>query len=117
MRKSYRESDDTGEAVVYLAAAFEILLTDNYASGISKRIVERIDTLLKGVKGSKIFSKSVEKLYDMRSEYVHSGFVEDTIEINVARNAFIHTFINLCSRLDKIPNKGNEPIKAIIENT
>jgi hypothetical protein len=70
-RKSYRKTDDTGEAVVNLAVAFEILLTDNYARGIAKRIVSRIEILLKGVKGVRKFKKSVGRLYEMRSEYVH----------------------------------------------
>jgi hypothetical protein len=115
-RKSHRQRDDLGEAAVNLAVAFEILLTDSYSQGISDRILERISSLLKGVEGVRRFKRSVSDLYDARSKYVHAGNVEDSIDINIARVAFVHTFLAIVSRLARIPNRGSEPMKQLIAN-
>jgi len=114
--KSYRKKGDVNEAIVNLAVSFEILLTDNYASGIGERIKKRIKVLLKGVKGVRKLTKSIENLYDARSQYVHTGFVKENVEIKTARIAYIHIFIKLCLRLNEIPDDGKELITTMIIN-
>ena len=88
-RRSHRQRDDLGEAAVNLSVAFEILLTDNYSRGVGGKIVDRVSVLLKGVKGVRSFRASVEDLYDARSSYVHAGIVDDTVDIDKARAAFV----------------------------
>jgi hypothetical protein len=69
LRRSYRKKDDPGEAVVNLAVAFEILLTDGYSRGVTTKINERVKKLLKGVRGVKKFRASVQKLFEYRGHY------------------------------------------------
>jgi len=114
-RKSHRQRDDIGEAAVNLAVAFEILLTDNWSQGIVNRIIEHISVLLKGVKGIRKFKNSIRGLYEARSKFVHAGVVDDSIEIDIARIAFIQAFVALVSLLDAIPNKSDKPIGHLMD--
>lgn len=115
-RKSHRITDDKGESAVYLAIAFEILLTDNYSIGVSEKIYDRVSILLRGIKGNKKLKTAVRELYRARGKYVHAGEVNDTVCLKTARVAFIHTFLSLSSKLGALPNKDDEPIKRLIES-
>jgi len=114
-KKSFRQREDIGESAVLLAVAFELLLTDNYAPGVTNRIVDRMSLLLKGVPGIKSFKKAVEALYSVRSMYVHSGFIDDSLDLKTSRVAFIHAFLTLSNRLTAIPHRTEEPIRYLIE--
>ena len=115
LRRSYRKKDDPGEAVVNLAVAFEILLTDGYSRGVTTKINERVKKLLKGVRGVRKFRASVQKLFEYRGQYVHTGFI-DTVNIREAQVAYIMVLMNFCSLLDSIPLRGAEPVSRMIEN-
>jgi len=116
-RKSFRATDHEGDAAVYLTTAFEIMLTDTYGKGIAGRINKRAEMLLKGIKGSRKFKNAVGELYIARSKYVHAGEASDGLDLKIARVAFVHVFMSLCSKLGRCTFKGEEPIKCIIENT
>ena len=114
-RKSHRVTDDIGESAVYLAIAFEILLTDNYSKGpVSKRIYDRASILLKGVKGNRKLKTAIKELYQARNKYVHAGEISDALCLKTARAAFIHSFLSLSPRLNTLTNKDNEPIKSLL---
>ena len=115
MRRSYRNKDDAGEAVVNLAVAFEILLTDSYSRGITARINARAKKLLKGVPGVRKFSESVQKLFEYRGQYVHTGFIEK-VNIREAQVAYIMVLMNFCSLLNSIPLRGFDPVSRMIDN-
>ncbi len=114
-RKSHRITDDKGESAVYLAIAFEILLTDNYSIGVSERINDRVSVLLRGIKGNRKLKGAVNELYRSRGQYVHAGEVGDSLCLKTAQIAYIHTFLSLSSKLEALPNKDNEPIRRLIE--
>jgi len=113
--RSYRKSDDPGESIMNLAVAFEILLTDNYSKGVGGMIFDRVKSLLKGIRGVRKYLASVDELYSRRSEYVHSGFLDKHFEITPAHNTFIYVFLELSSRVEKTPSRGNEIVKYLVE--
>lgn len=115
MRRSYRNQDDSGEAVVNLAVAFEILLTDSYSRGITAKINARAKKLLKGVPGVRSYSASVQKLFEYRGQYVHTGFIEK-VNIREAQVAYIMILMNFCSLLNSIPVRGADPVSRMIDN-
>lgn len=114
-RKSHRVTDDIGESAVYLAIAFEILLTDNFSKGVvSEQIHDRVSILLKGVKGNRKLKTAVRELYWARNKYVHAGEVSEALCLKTARAAFIHSFLSLSPKLNALTNKNDEPIKSIV---
>ena len=115
LRRSYRKKDDSGEAIVNLAVAFEILLTDSFSRGVTAKIINRVKKLLKGVKGVRKFTVSVENLFGYRGQYVHTGFVEK-VDINDARVAYIMVLMNFSSLLNNIPVRGSDPVARMIDN-
>jgi hypothetical protein len=115
LRRSYRKKDDPGEAVVNLAVAFEILLTDSYSRGVTAKIINRVKTLLRGVSGVRKFTVSVEKLFEFRGQYVHTGFIEKA-NIKDAQVAYIMVLMNFCLLLNSIPVRGGETVARMIDN-
>jgi len=115
-RRSFRKTDDVGEQIINLAVAFEILLTDFYTRGTAKKILDRLSKLLRGVKGVRKFKKSVSDLFEMRGQYVHSGFVDkNQFSIDVARTAYVYTLIKLNSKMIYLSYNTERPIKYMIE--
>jgi hypothetical protein len=116
-KKSFRQRSEIGESAVDLAVAFEILLTDNYSKGVHSRLMDRLSTLLQGVRGTRRYRDSVAKLYEMRSKYVHSGYVDDSLDLPTAQAAFVHAFLALSSRFSAMPKQADEPIRELIESS
>ncbi len=113
-RRSYRKKDDKGEAILNIAVAFEILLTDNFARGITGKIINRAKRLLKGTRGFRLFSTSVEELFKCRGEYVHTGFLVNPLSIETCQVAYIFTLLNFSKLLHNIPLRKKEPISHIL---
>ncbi len=115
-RRSFRRTDDIGEQIVNLAVAFEILLTDFYTPGTVNKILNRLSKLLKGVKGVRKLKKSVNDLFEMRGQYVHSGFVDKSqFSMEVARTAYVYTSIKLNLKMANLSYNTETPIKYMIE--
>lgn len=101
-KRSFRDTGDDGDKVLFQAIAFETMLEDSFARGIGNRLEQKVKILLRGVRGTKNYQSAVSKLYKLRSEYTHSGFVEFEEEVlNVARRAFVLCFIKLMEKLAK----------------
>jgi hypothetical protein len=113
-RRSFRQSGDSIDAVVNLAAAFEILLTDSYAPGVQERILRRLDLALRGVKGRSTMVQALEKLYESRSAYVHAGESSHAVNIQGGRAAFARGFLAVAERLDRLPIESGQPIGEIL---
>ncbi len=97
-----------------LACAFEVLLTDHYAPGVDARITERLALALRGVRGFRKMIKSIEGLYEARSSYVHLGDSDHDVDIAGARIAFARAFLQVTERVDQLPRKTAEPIRALL---
>lgn len=98
-RQSFSARANEAEAIVALAVAFETLLTDQYASGIAKRLRRRVGICLKGVPGLSTYQDSVEAIYYARSSIVHTGEPDHAIEIHRAQVAFTRCICAIADRL------------------
>jgi hypothetical protein len=112
-RRSFRLASDAGEAYVSLAVAFEVLLTDNYASGVDPRIRRRVRKSLGGIEGSRKLNGAVGGLYKARSEIVHTGQTEEVVDVHRVRQTFIHAFIYIVDRISGVPPLSKTPLEFI----
>src|SRR5206468_11658129 len=92
-RRSFKSRGDTGEQVMNLAIAFEVLLTPRYAKGVGKRVERRIKLALKGVKGSRRFQIATRNLYAARSKVVHEGTTSVLYDLSSGQEAFVYVFL------------------------
>jgi hypothetical protein len=107
-RQSFSRRVNESEAVVALAVALETLLTDQYGSGIEKRLRRRVGICLKGVPGVVAYQDSVVAIYRARSEIVHTGAPDHATDIQRAQVAFTRCFCEVAKRLeDWIPTADN----------
>ena len=116
-RRSFLRSDDGWLSTISLAIAFEMLLTDNYANGVNERIVRRVGLLLRGVAGVRRWVKTVEELYRARGGIVHSGTSNLKVDLHLARQAYIHTFLRLTEKLQTTRIQSPNPIKNLCGDT
>ncbi|HUN84421.1 MAG TPA: hypothetical protein VMU48_08580 [Terracidiphilus sp.] len=115
-RRSFHVSADKGAAIVNLAVAFEVLLVDFYAPGISERVPQHLSLALRNVKGQGSFTAEVQKLYIARSEAVHTAEIEQEVDMGIARQAFVHAFIAITQRLPRLNTSAQEPIKELLQS-
>jgi hypothetical protein len=114
-RRSFHFSADKGAAVVNLAVAFEILLTDFYSPGVSGRVPQHLSLALRGIQGQGLFTDEVKKLYDARSQAVHTAEIGQEVDMALARQAFVHALISITRRLPKLNTSAQEPIKELLQ--
>jgi hypothetical protein len=112
-RRSFRSSADNWTSIVSLAIAFEMLLTDGYAKKVNERIVRRARLALSGVPGSKKYAKSVDELYQARGGIVHTGTTRISMDIQVARRAFVYAFVAISSKLSDLSPTSSTPMKDL----
>lgn len=115
-RASFGSSSNESEAVVSLAVAFETLLTDHYKRGVANHIERRVGICLKGVKGVSKYKANVRKIYYGRSEIVHSGSLDQSVNIAQARVAFALCFCAVSDRLATWVPVDNEPLRNLLND-
>lgn len=108
-RRSCQGDSESWTAVVSLATAFEMLLTDSYEPGIALRLRRRTQALLRGVPRTRTYQAAVEDLYYARSATVHSGEVPG-IDLSIARQAFVLVFRALITRMPTLNPRQPEPM-------
>lgn len=113
-RRSFRITSDVGEAYVNLAVAFEVLLTDNYAKGVDRRIQKRLRITLKGTKSNRALNSAAAKLYRARSDIVHAGRTDRLVDLQRVRQAFIHAFAYIVDRVGALSATAKNPIQTIL---
>lgn len=115
-RRSFRASADRGAAIVNLAVALEVLLVDFYSPGVSERVPEHLSRALRGIQGQGIFTAEVRKLYVARSQSVHTAEIDQEVDMEIARQAFVHAFIAIARRLPRLNTSAQEPIKKLLQS-
>jgi hypothetical protein len=113
-RRSFKSRGDTNEQVVNLAIAFEVLLSSNDKKGVTARFDRRIKLALKGVKGTRRLQAATEKLYEVRSETVHSGQPKSSYNLTEGQEAFVYVFLSVARKVDGVPASSSDPIGAIL---
>jgi Apea-like HEPN len=113
-RRSFRLTSDVGEAYVNLAVAFEVLLTDSYAKGVDPRIQRRLRRALKGTQGCRALNSAAAKLYQARSEIVHTGRTDLHVDLQLVRQAFIHALAYIVDRVGTLSLTAKNPVEMIL---
>jgi hypothetical protein len=113
-RRSFSAGFRHSEAVVSLAIAFETLLTDFYAPGVTERILRRVRLCLKGVDGTRRFQAAVTNLFECRGAIVHQGTAQELSTMTVAHQAYVLCLQHVVFRLSQLPKQGNDPIGQIL---
>lgn len=113
-RRSFRASARQEEAIVSLAIAFEALLMDAYASGVTARLHRRLRLALKGIRGIKKYRAIVVDLFKARGAVVHSGNTEMKLDIVLARRAYVECFVAIAAKLKNLPSKGDHPMGRLL---
>jgi hypothetical protein len=72
-RASFRRTGNPGEQIVNLAIAFEVLLTDYYAPGVTERLCRRLPLALGKAPQKEALCESLSHLCKARNEIVHEG--------------------------------------------
>lgn len=112
-RRSFPRGGVTPGAVVSLATAFEMLLTDNYARGVRETLVSRTGMLLTGVRGKSRLEEAVSDLYDARSAIVHGSGADAPENLVDAQRAFAMAFARLTPRIPRLSRPTGTPIADI----
>jgi hypothetical protein len=116
-RRSFHKTDDDWGAIISLAIAFEMSLTDSYAAGVHERIVRRTKLLLRGVPGTRRYVQSVRDLYSARGGVVHSGSTTTPVNIGIARRAFVAMFVALSEQLNQLKPSSTAPMRDLAGDT
>lgn len=109
---SARVTDD--EAVVALAVAFETLLTDAYAPGVSARVLKRLRICLRNKHGIDNYVDAVKSIMEARGEIVHNGSTIKEASVIKAQAAFALCFENVASRLPNLGQSLDRPVGRIL---
>ena len=113
-KQSFSRAEHDWRAIVSLATAWEMLLTDSYADGVSKRLPRRARLLLRGVRGTTRFQQAVRDTYSARSEIVHGGARRTEPDLHAARSAYVYCFLEIARRLPNLHQNSTAPLSDLI---
>ena len=118
-RRSFSAGIKHSEAVVFLAIAFESLLTDFYAHGVIDRLHRRVKLSLRGrdIRGIRRLQSSVVELYKCRGEIIHTGSADKFTKMAEAQKAYVVCFQHVVSCLPCLPKQSSKPIGDILGDT
>jgi hypothetical protein len=111
-RRSFHSQARRGEPAIFLATAFEMLLTDYFSRGVKDRLMRRY--ILAVGHEETTLSSLIGELYERRSETVHQGKVEGSVDLRLAQKAFALALMGIVSRLGALPQESSQPIADIL---
>lgn len=109
-RRSFHSQARKGEPAIFLATAFEMLLTDHFTGGVEPRLKRRFKIATASEPEAAGLEEIVGTLYKRRSETVHEGKVNGKLDLRLAQKAFVFAFIGTVSALGNLPNESPEPL-------
>lgn len=118
-KKSFTASSTKEFAIISLAMAFEILLTDEYMTPLIYYIIERVDCLLYGNRRKRNYVDSVLKICKIRGECVHTGSVVidgDTLKdlMLYAQKAFVEVLVSLVHLLKSSNSQSSKIVSELL---
>lgn len=113
-RQSFSARVADEQAVVALAVAFETLLTDAYARGVTERVKRRLRIHLKGRRGIDEYLVAVNSVMRARGDIVHNGSTVKEAEILKAQAAFAFCFEYVAGRLPNLGKKLDRPVGRVL---
>jgi hypothetical protein len=113
-RRSFSATARDSETVIALAVAFETLLSDFYASGVTQKIMERVELCLKDDRGASKYKAAVKSLFEKRGESVHLGRFSGTPDLSLARRAYGLCLSKIAKLMPLEERKVDEPIRRLL---
>jgi hypothetical protein len=113
-RRSFRSGHSSAQQIISLATAFEMLLLDEFASGVKDRLVSRLRTILSGVAGTRSYQEALYDLYEERSSLVHAGTPTEKTKLALCQRAYVMAFLRMMRNVEKIPPKHARPMEFLI---
>jgi hypothetical protein len=111
-RRSHMGDGEGYSAILSLATAFEMLLTDSYAPNVGLRLRRRTELLLRGIRGTRRYQQAVDDLYHARNRAIHAGIAE-SLDLGNARRAFVLDFVSLMPRVPQLTGAEEAPIATL----
>ena len=102
--RSFHGRGQSWPATVSLATAFEMLLTDSYSDGVSKRLARRLKLVLRGTRGTRRYQEAFGVVYKARGDLVHAGAEPTDLDLHRAQQAFVLAFCVIAPRIASVPN-------------
>jgi hypothetical protein len=114
--RSFRPSEVQFDANVYLAIAFEGLLTDGYTRGADTVIKRRVALALKGVRGVRKMSANAQVIMWKRNAIMHHGSDDRQVEpdVELGRETFVLVFLKLVDLIGTIRLDPSRPIGGAV---
>jgi hypothetical protein len=111
--RSFHNGGENWSATVALSTAFEMLLTDSYAGGVTKRLHRRLGLVLTGVVGTRAYQRAFAELYSARGNLVHAGTDQTGLELQYARRAFVEAFCVMAPRVEFLNIRDQSPMRTL----
>lgn len=108
--RSFHGGGRSWSAAVSLSTAFEMLLTDSYSTGATARLARRLGLVLRGISGKAGYENAFASLYRARSDLVHAGTEPTSLDLHIARQAFVHGFCVIAPRIAALPRRIDSPM-------
>jgi Apea-like HEPN len=102
------------QGTVGLGTAFEMLITDKFERGVTKRLEKNTRKLLRGRPEQRTYPATVKKLYNARSEIVHAGRRSTEVDLPEARRAYVLCFQELVDRLPSLNVNSRSAIQDLV---
>jgi hypothetical protein len=111
-RSFHRDGGAHWAAVVSLATAFEMLLTDSYAPGVTERLKIRVRFLLQGHPDAEADVQLVSDLYESRSKIVHGG-ARLSGDLRPAQRVFLRCLTAATTLMPELQRNEPNPADAL----
>ncbi|MCW2982572.1 MAG: hypothetical protein JWR63_142 [Conexibacter sp.] len=111
--RSFHGDGRSWSAAVSLSTAFEMILTDSYSAGATRRLKRRLALVLRGVNGRSQYEAAFATLYSARGDLVHAGTDPTGLDLHLAQQAFVQAFVVLAPRVASLPTRTSRPMLAL----
>ena len=111
--RSFHNDGKSWSAAVSLATAFEMILTDHYSAGATRRLKRRLKLVLRGVRGRAAYEEAFDELYAARGDLVHAGTDATHLDLRMTRQAFVHAFCVVAGRVAALPVRASAPMQVL----
>jgi hypothetical protein len=111
--RSFHNEGRSWAAAVSLATAFEMILTDQYSGGATRRLERRLGLVLRGIAGRLAYETAFAELYAARGDLVHAGTEPTGLDLHVAQQAFVRAFCVIAPRIDQLPLRTASPMVSL----
>jgi hypothetical protein len=111
--RSFHNGGQNWSAAVALSTAFEMLLTDSYAPGVTRRLERRLGLVLRGIVGRRGYERAFADIYDARGDLVHAGTDPIDLDLHTARQAFVHAFCVVALRIARLHTRERSPMTVL----